>query len=788
MRKILLSLTAIMIFQLPLIVGQTTPPKLRKEVSTTSAKGKFQSTENNKIQSHWTCLGPTGMPNIATGSNTYGHGQINRLAFDPRYDGETNQTLYGCSFFGGLWRSEDDGENWHNVNTDFLPSTSVADVCINPFNPEQIFICTGYGDGGIYDARGPNWAHINPIFTTGVFRSNYYGKTWEDISGNFSTLFPGGGICRKMVINPLNPDQVLVATTEGVIMTENATSKSPVWENVFTQIDPGLRDTRGIAFKPGDANTIYASGKEIFISTDSGRSWKPLTGSAYNFVLDSLPDDFKVRRINIAVTPANPGRLYAYILGEKESKERMILGAHIAIFEDKTWRIIESRFSSGLTYFADNWIAIAVSPVNANAVYYANTRLIGSENIDSVKFGLRSPYCGNGFHADVHDLAFQPNVKNPKLYAANHGGVSVKTFPNPDNKGWAYKNEGLQVATIWAFDDSENDENLAIIGLQDNGTLFRMDTLGNMWHFIFGGDGGASRIDPNQPGKLYFSPGDKTLYSFDLKTFKRKNEATKLPYDPRSTKDRVGTSKTTAMVNHPKTGRPWFGFTEVFSLEKDNPAKADTPEDIWTLQSDIYKSEPFQWRRQITEIEFCKAQPENIYVVTGGQQNSPWYDWQLPSQLYKTTGGGVNGKIPGEKRFEAISYPGLDYDDDTLAIITGIAVSPFNPDHVWITFTGIPEEYRVWVSRNGGKTWKNADTEGIFEDNPVNAIAYQEGSADRIYLGTDRGLYTKNRFSGWEKVKGFPNVRITEMKINYAFNKLRVATFGRGLWEGKLLK
>jgi hypothetical protein len=31
-------------------------------------------------------------------------------------------------------------------------------------------------------------------------------------------------------------------------------------------------------------------------------------------------------------------------------------------------------------------------------------------------------------------------------------------------------------------------------------------------------------------------------------------------------------------------------------------------------------------------------------------------------------------------------------------------------------------------------------------------------------------------------------VRITELKINYAFNKLRVATFGRGLWEGELLK
>ncbi len=788
MRSILILLSTLLISGINLAYAQTVKPKLRKETRSSSETGKIQSSPNNKIDSKWTCLGPTGMPNIATSSNTYGHGQINRLAFDPRYDGINNQTVYGCSFFGGLWRSEDDGDNWQNVNTDFLPSTSVADVCINPFNPEQIFIATGYGDGGIFDARSPNWAHINPIYTTGIFRSNDYGETWEDISGNFLEFFPKGGMCRKMIINPLNPDQILVASTEGVIKTENASSKSPTWKNVFQKIGEDFRDIRGIAFKPGDANTVYASGKDIFISEDGGNSWASLTEEKYGFILNSLPDGFNIRRINIAVTPAAPERLYAYMLGEKESGNKTLMGAHIAIFEDGKWRIIESRFSSGLTYFADNWIAIAVSPVDANAVFYANTRLIGSENIDSVKFGLRSPYCGNGFHADVHDLAFQPNVDHPELFSANHGGVSVKTFPNPNNDGWAYKNEGLQVATIWAFDDSENDEELAIVGLQDNGTLFRYDTLGNMWHFIYGGDGGASRIDPNQPDKLYFSPGDKSLLSFDLTTFKRTNEAIKLPNDPRSKKDKAGTSKTTAMVNHPKTGVPWFGFTELFSKEIANPSRTDQPEDVWTLQSDIHKTEPFQWRRQITELEFCKAQPENIYVVTGGQQNSPWYDWQLPSVLYKSTSGGVAGRLSEEKRFKPVNYPGMEYDDDTLAIITSIAVAPFNPEHVWITYTGIPGEYRVWFSSNGGDTWKNADPDGIFEDNPVNAIAYQEGSADRLYLGTDRGLYTKNRFTGWEKVEGFPNVRITEMKINYAFNKLRVATFGRGLWEGELLK
>ncbi|OQX74836.1 MAG: hypothetical protein B6D64_12455, partial [Bacteroidetes bacterium 4484_276] len=68
----------------------------------------------------------------------------------------------------------------------------------------------------------------------------------------------------------------------------------------------------------------------------------------------------------------------------------------------------------------------------------------------------------------------------------------------------------------------------------------------------------------------------------------------------------------------------------------------------------------------------------------------------------------------------------------------------------------------------------------------VNAIAYHESTNDRLYLGTDFGLYTKGRYSDWEKVEEFPSVRITELKINKNFDKLRVATFGRGLWEGPL--
>jgi len=734
----------------------------------------------------WKALGPAGMPNLISKANTYGVGQANRLAFDPFYDGEKNQTVYACSSFGGLWRSEDDGLNWYNVNTDFLPSVSVADVCINPFDPEMIFIGTGYADGGILDTRGPNWSQINPIPTSGIFRSDNWGETWQDISQGFIGEFDFSGMPRKIIVNPLNPDQLFIASTKGIFRTENATGAKVVWENVFKGFLPGEEDFRSVVFKPDDANVIYAGSKDIFKSEDGGENWERLTGDGFGLDLRNVADTFVIDRINLAVTPAAPNRLYAYIMGDKISNLKRFKGAYIVLYENNKWRIIDARWSAGSTYFALQWIALAVSPVDADMVYYGNSRVIGTENLDSIPFGLRSPYCGNGFHADVHDLIFQPNVENPKLFCGNHGGISVKSFPNPGQGGWEYRNEGYNTAIIWSFDDSPVDENVAVIATQDNGTMLMFDTLGYDWHFIGAGDGYTGRIDQQQPHLVYFSNDDRSLNQFDLNTFRINTQTGKLPFDPKTKKDMAITVKTFPLLNHPVTGEPWFGFSELFTKEIAFPQHITPREEVWTRQSDLYLSEPEAWRRQITEISICRASPEVMFVVTAGQQNPPEMDWQLNSGFYKSINGGINGEDQETIHFMPFDYPGKSYDNDTLAIITGVLVHPHNPEKVWLTYTGIPREYRIWESSDGGKTWQNADPEGVFATNPVNAIAYLDGSDDRLYLGTDKGLYSKTNTSSWEHITDFPNVRINEIKINKQFNRIRLATFGRGLWEGPI--
>jgi hypothetical protein len=758
----------------------------KKRTKRVENQQQSESEDKNSIAGDisWKCLGPAGMPNSLCSSKTYGVGQMHRIEFDPMYDGDQNQTVYACSSFGGLWRSENDGDNWEVVNTDNLPSTSVADVCINPFNRNEIFICSGYADGSLYTPFGPNWTHVIPIYTTGIHRSKDYGKTWEDISSGFISEFRDGGFCRKMAINPFNPDQIFIATNQGLYTSSNATSNNVKWKNVSIRNKKDENDFRGLAFKPDDSNTIYASSKNIFRSQNGGSNWTSITGSEFNLDLTNLPDSFSIKRINIAVSPAAPERLYAYISGTRQVNGKFKDGAHIAVFEDEKWRIIETRYTSGLAYFDESWIALAVSPVDPDFVVYANTRVFGSEDIENKSFGLRSSYCGDGFHADVHDLEFQPNVENPKLFCGNHGGMSVKTLPDASTKGWEYKNEGIATATLWSFDDSEVNEGIAIIATQDNGTMAYIDTLGFKWHFLKGGDGYSARIDDVKPDQAYLSGGDRSLAFFDFKTLKITDQTGKLPKDPRNETDVIITTKTFPMVNHPETGALLFGFTEVFQKNIVAPAVTTRLEDIWELKSDITRLEIEAWKRQITEIAICENNPDYVYLITGGQQNPPDSEWHLRSRLYKSTKGFKTNDR--NNYFEGNAYPGENFDNDTLAILSSVAVDPDNPDLVYLGYAGLPGQFRVWYSDNGGKDWHNADPNRIFNKNPVNAIAIDKDANNRLYAGTDFGLYTKDEGEDWEKVEEFPSVRITELKINKRFNKIRIATFGRGLWEGPL--
>ena len=170
------------------------------------------------------------------------------------------------------------------------------------------------------------------------------------------------------------------------------------------------------------------------------------------------------------------------------------------------------------------------------------------------------------------------------------------------------------------------------------------------------------------------------------------------------------------------------------------------------------------------------------YNVSGGQSvrtialapsNEDYIYAATYSRLMKTTNSGQS--------WTSIK-PGLpNYN------ISDVTVSDNDPNRLWVTMSEYNASNKVFESTNGGATWTNITGTNL-PNLPVNCIVHQANANEDLYIGTDIGVYHKdNTMSDWAPYKnGLPNVVVNELEIHYPTNRIRAATFGRGVWDSPL--
>jgi hypothetical protein len=119
--------------------------------------------------------------------------------------------------------------------------------------------------------------------------------------------------------------------------------------------------------------------------------------------------------------------------------------------------------------------------------------------------------------------------------------------------------------------------------------------------------------------------------------------------------------------------------------------------------------------------------------------------------------------------------------------VTSIVVHPTEPKTVYTTNSG-GNTKRVYKSIDGGLTWTNITGTGIPNDISVTSICYEKNTSEGLYIGTNVGVFYKNTsMAAWIYFGiGLPNAPITDVQISYAAKKIRVGTYGRGIWEANL--
>ncbi|HEX8117664.1 MAG TPA: hypothetical protein VF521_10375, partial [Pyrinomonadaceae bacterium] len=305
----------------------------------------------------WTPIGPK--PTSTTTKWGLTSGRINTVAVSPA---DARIVLAG-SATGGIWRSTDGGASFAPVSDD-QADLAVGWIAFAPSNPSVVY--AGMGDMD------------SSYLGSGVLKSTDGGQTWRRVSNQ---TLPDGVIAR-LEVDPTNPERVYLAQH----LTTDRSNNVSTAGGFYLSTDGGVNWTKTLAgqardlvIHPSDPQTLYAtlaarlttggagSPPGLYRSTDGGATWAnvpvPITG------LHAGLWDFRV-----AVTPADPERLYAYygtiFFGETRLQVSTNGGA--------TWQA-RSLSSVDSGQFGYNTY-LKVDPSNPDTIYLGSRDLFKSTN------------------------------------------------------------------------------------------------------------------------------------------------------------------------------------------------------------------------------------------------------------------------------------------------------------------------------------------------------------------------------------------------------------------------
>ena len=741
----------------------------------------YQKAQQLKIKdgskSVWVSINPPSVPPTPDTISISGTGRVMCIAFHPT---DSNTFFVGTSQ-GGMWKTTDQGNTWICL-TDQLPVLRISGIAIDAHHPDTMYIATGDIDHNIYNIVAPGGASE---YGLGVFKTYDGGSTWEPTGLVFQFDQPQATALRTVFVHP-DSSNILVAI--GLPGIYRSTDYGETWTKVqngyFVDADmhpqnPNILFVTSM-FVPG----VVGSKAAIYRSTDFGKTWTELT--------TPIPPTSDVLRIELAISSADPSKVYALTCRNNGGFYAM----YASVDSGFTWSEI-AKYSGnnkapnmlgwadggyfGITlpgYPPDDAgqgtydLTLLVHPDSAHIIYTGGINIWGSKNGGNggslstwniVTFWVN--LFGRSIHADQHMLVYNSKLK--KYFAGCDGGLYVSDtlilgnlnaiFPCIDFVNqtiipgcytlptqWQDISHGLHNTEYYRIALNQNDPNMFMGGSQDNGTfLFR----NGQWLQTYGGDGMEAMIDPVHPSILYATNYNGTL---------NRSEDGGLTYTTNLEKPITDAGEGGAWVT-PFIMHPWY--SNIIYTAFYNIWKSEDRGNTWTRLSNLSNGKSFE------ALTICPSHPEYLYAAR-------------VDNVFKTTDGG--------QTWISIKN-GLPMSE---AHVTYLAVDFFNPQEIYITFSGFKQGKKVYRSMDGGQTWQNIS--GNLPNIPVNCIVKHANSPKNdLYIGTDIGVFYTNdsllQDSSWLYYNdGMPAVVVNELEIHYSSQKIVAATYGRGIWEAPL--
>ncbi len=654
-------------------------------------------------------------------------GRVNSFAFDPI----NADIVYAATTGGGLWKSYNRGDTWTNLTLD-LPILGFADIVVSPAPFSNIlYALSGDISGG---------ANIYFHYSIGVIKSYDGGATWTRTNLTFPLSNNWTGY--KLLMNPNNSNDLLAATSNGIYRTMNG--------GVTWTLTIATGNVNDMEYKPGDPTMVY-----YVVKNNSNLFRFNLTANTVTPTLVPVP--FPADRMEIGVTAANVNAVYVLAgPGYKLTNDpnNYFNGLYYSGNAGVSFSLRSNTCSgNGDLFNASNslsWYAntLLVDPV------FENTLLIGGLNLFSSSDGgiTLSQVTNSNIHSDQHNL--KRNPANNELWLGNDGGAYRSS---DQGANWVTKSNDLVINEYYRISNTHNTDDWLLGGTQDNGHFRRDPVFGFFWH-VLDGDGMDNYFNSfdqlivyacTQNGGLKRSPNGGE--SFNITSLPNAGNSNFYPW-------------VMPIVQHP----PFYNGQS----------------GMWENTDVIYAYSLNGVLRCINGLTW-----DNIGPAGAGNPNL------TPSMGICQDAGGTNLYACNSNQFWVCFDPlnagpnafiarPLPISGNT--VVSAMAVNPANRNEVWVTIAGYQAGVKVFRTQDAGLTWSNLSLS--LPNVPVYSIAFANianSPSGAVYIGTEVGVYyTDDGLPDWVPFyNGLPHVPVTDIDVNYFLGKVKLATYGRGIWE-----
>ncbi len=676
-------------------------------------------------------------------------GRIADIAVNP----DNYSEFYVAAAAGGVWKTSNGGVSFDPIFED-QGSYSIGCVAIDPNNSNVVWVGTGENN---------NQRSVS--YGDGVYKSIDGGKSWKHMGLKKSEHIG------MIIIDPRCSETVYVA------------AYGPVWSaggdrGVYKSVDGGenwekvldISENTGVNevhFDPRNPEVIYATAHQrrrrqwtylgggpesgIYKTVDAGKTW--------NKINKGLPGGDK-GRIGMDISPADPEYIYACVEGPGG-------GFYLSTNRGASWEKRSSTTTSG-NYYQE----VIADPVDPGKVFIMNTYTLVSYD-GGLTFSNRGE---RSKHIDNHCLWINPD--NPMhhregtdggLYETYDGGQTWRMFTN------------LPVTQFYKVSvDNDYPFYNVMGGTQDNYSLVGpSQTLSSHgissfdWIVTVTGDGFESVADPKDPNIIYAQSQHGNLVRFD----KKSGESRMIqPAELKNEKAYNWNWDSPVLVSPHDNKTLYFAANKLFkSTDRGDSWKVisgDLDQNIdrnklpvmgkvWPMDA-VAKNGSTSRYGAIVALDESRLQPGLLYAGTDD------------GQISVTEDDGQNWRQVNT--FEGVPATTYVYDLIADKHDVNLVYAAFN-NHKSGDFTPY-----VYKSTDKGKTWKSISSD--LPEGAVYALEQDHVNANILFAGTEYGVWvTLNGGESWKRLKaGLPTINVRDMAIQERENDLVLATFGRGFY------